>query len=379
MQSSNVEEQDVFFDSLCKIPIDSSPACGPVDEEQEPEFRKIESDFWKRDVMSVTERRKKFLIDMGLDEFFSSRLSSCFLETKECDQSVENAGLERVTESSVAVLDHHYAGQKDPVCCIRDLDGGKKFMIHDLGRDGLFSMLKEVGSNKLISLHEFETLLGLSHSVQKFMQKEAAPLGEKVDGGLNGRIKKPKQSWLRRFIPKRSLVGMCKNDLSVKNSELPCTIRAKVFRHKKKCMEFTALYMGQEIQAHEGVIRTMKFSTSGCYLASGGKDCVVRIWLLREAEASCKCSVVNGSCDFVDKVKDKSKLARKGIDSAPVVIPRKVFMIEETPLQELYGHTSDILDLSWSNSDVSNFSSPSSYILNTLLGSMKSCSYLHTF
>jgi hypothetical protein len=36
-----------------------------------------------------------------------------------------------------------------------------------------------------------------------------------------------------------------------------------------------------------------------------------------------------------------------------VVIPEKVFQIEETPLQEFHGHTSEILDLAWSDSNVS--------------------------
>ena len=356
MQSFSVEEEDVFFDSFDKTPVDSSPLCGLIEGEEELEIRKLDSEFWKKDLMSVRERRKRFLLGMGLDDFVSSPLD-CSPGTKECDQLVENMGLERITENSGAVLNslssHDDGGPKDPVCCIRDLDTGKKFIIHELGQDGVSSMLKEVNSNKLLSMHEFEALLGLSRTVQKFMLKESAPSGEKHDGDLNGRIEKPK-NWWRRFITKKPLVGMCKNDVSVKTSKLPRTIRAKVLRRKKKCLEFTALYMGQEIRAHKGVIRTMKFSSSGCYLASGGEDSVVRIWQVREAESSCKCSSANDSCEFVDKVEDrKLMLGRKGIDSAPVVIPKKVFMIDETPLQELHGHTADVLDLSWSNSDVS--------------------------
>jgi hypothetical protein len=38
---------------------------------------------------------------------------------------------------------------------------------------------------------------------------------------------------------------------------------------------------------------------------------------------------------------------------ASILIPDKVFHIEESPLQEFYGHSSDVLDLSWSNSNVS--------------------------
>ncbi|ONK57530.1 uncharacterized protein A4U43_C09F1440 [Asparagus officinalis] len=356
MQSFGAEEEeDVFFDSFDWTPVDSSPSGSTVDEEEEAGFGKLDSEIWKKDVMSVRERRKRFLVGMGLDEFVLSPLGGSS-GSEECNQPLENKGLERLTESSGAVSNSLSSscddeGPKDSVCCIRDLDSGKKFVIHDLGQDGLFSMLKEVGSNKLISLQEFESVLGLSCFVQKFMRKEVAHPGEKVDAGLNGRIEKPKK-WWKRYIPKRLLAGICKNDVSVKSSKLPRSIRAKVLRHKKKCLEFTALYMGQEIRAHKGAIRTMKFSTSGCYLASGGEDCVVRIWQVIEAEASCKCSIENGSCDFVDKIKDtKSMLGMKGIDAAPIVIPKKVFMIDEIPLQEFHGHTSDVLDLSWSNTD----------------------------
>ncbi|KAG6503973.1 hypothetical protein ZIOFF_036297 [Zingiber officinale] len=40
-------------------------------------------------------------------------------------------------------------------------------------------------------------------------------------------------------------------------------------------MEFTALYLGQEIQAHKGMITAMEFSPNGRYLTSGGEDCAV--------------------------------------------------------------------------------------------------------
>lgn len=358
MPSSSKEEEDVFFDSSDRTPVCSSPSFRVVDREQELGLTNFDSIFLKRDVMSVRERRKRFLLGMGLDELVSSPLR-CSTDTEGSDMFVDplldSPGSERVTESSGAVLDSLSSDddgeRNDPVCCIRDLNTGKKFVIHDLGQDGLFSMLKEVDTDKLITLQEFESVLGLSPSVQKFMRKETAVAGDKHDGGPNERIKKPK-SWWRRLIPKSPLAGMCKNDVSVKTSKLPKTIRAKVLRHKKKCLEFTALYMGQEIRAHKGAIRTMKFSASGCYLASGGEDCIVRIWQVRVVGSSCKCPSGNSCCELSDKVRDRrSILGRKGIDSAPVVIPKKVFTIDEMPLQELHGHTSDVLDLSWSNSD----------------------------
>ncbi|KAK8953629.1 hypothetical protein KSP40_PGU003402 [Platanthera guangdongensis] len=65
----------------------------------------------------------------------------------------------------------------------------------------------------------------------------------------------------------------------------------------------------------------------------------------------------DGSGKFTDKIDGgKSLFGRKGVNSAPIVIPKKCFRIMETPFQEFHGHTSDILDLSWYTSNVSLFS-----------------------
>ncbi|MCI16551.1 WD repeat-containing protein 44-like, partial [Trifolium medium] len=68
----------------------------------------------------------------------------------------------------------------------------------------------------------------------------------------------------------------------------------------------------------------MKFSPNGKYLASGGEDGVVRIWRIMS--------------------RDKSP--------SFIFLQKDIFQIDESPLQELFGHSSDILDLAWSNSDI---------------------------
>ncbi|XP_042455214.1 WD repeat-containing protein 44-like [Zingiber officinale] len=75
--------------------------------------------------------------------------------------------------------------------------------------------------------------------------------------------------------------------------------------------EITGFRMVQEIAAHKGLIRTMKLSPCGMYLATGGEDSVVRVWKVRELDD---------------------------------------LNVEGVPLHEYFGHTSDILDLSWSRS-----------------------------
>uniref|UniRef100_A0A7N0TST8 Uncharacterized protein n=1 Tax=Kalanchoe fedtschenkoi TaxID=63787 RepID=A0A7N0TST8_KALFE len=121
--------------------------------------------------------------------------------------------------------------------------------------------------------------------------------------------------------------------------QTPNMSQMKVHRNKKKCMEFSAVYAGQEIKAHKGFILTMKFSPDGQYLASGGQDGVVRIWRVTSKESCSKYSAP--VCDERSKTKFSS-----------VAVPDKVFAIDELPFQELYGHSGDILDLAWSNANL---------------------------
>ncbi|GMJ13611.1 hypothetical protein like AT5G24320 [Hibiscus trionum] len=140
--------------------------------------------------------------------------------------------------------------------------------------------------------------------------------------------------------------------------------RVKVRQSRKKTKELSALYKGQDIQAHEGTILTMKFSLDGQYLASAGEDGVVRVWQvvedqrcndldIPEEDPSCIYFTVNHLSElkplFVDKEKAGNlRSMRKTSDSACVIFPPKVFRILEKPLHEFHGHDGDILDLSWS-------------------------------
>ena len=58
----------------------------------------------------------------------------------------------------------------------------------------------------------------------------------------------------------------------------------KVHQPGKSYKEYTALHLCQEIQAHEGSIWTMKFSTDSRYLVSAGEDRVIHVWEVQECE-----------------------------------------------------------------------------------------------
>ncbi|RZR79984.1 hypothetical protein BHM03_00005865 [Ensete ventricosum] len=347
-----------FFDAYDEIrtSIDSSSSDNSLITDQVLELRRIDYELWMKEPMSVDDRRKRFFRGMGFDELVQSPVGrSMDAEDSTIRSSEEKMDAKRIMTTGGVVLNSlsspDVGEPADSFCCIKDLDSGRQFMVHEFGRDGFPIMFKEVGSEKLMTLQEFEIFLGLSQSVQKLSRKDVVLFREKTI--CNHDTKKSNYSnWWRSFTNRRQRVGASNYNVSVKKTRLTRSMRTKVHRYRKNCMDFTALYMGQEIQGHKGLIRTMKFSPSGRYLASGGEDCVIRIWQIIEAEDSCKCVATDGSSKFDGKVKGTKLVEGKASNVAPVFIPKRIFKIEESPLLELRGHTSDILDLSWSQSNV---------------------------
>ncbi|KAJ1270946.1 hypothetical protein BS78_06G090100 [Paspalum vaginatum] len=354
MPRSESDSDDIFFDAFEDIRSAREPSssedCSTSDEVSVSAPRKFEYEIWANEPMSVQERRQRFLKGMGFDEFVSARMDS-FQGHGEITSIDSVNDMDETTVSGHSSLDSSVFDNEsdlDGSSCIRDIDSGKRDIVHNGTDNSIADMLKEVGSNKVMSLLEFESLLGLSCSVQKLLRRgrSNSPARE-----TKGPKKKDVKSLWKKFMTKRSFGNICKYDVHVKNCTASVPTRTRVQHRKKNFLEFSAVYMDQEIRAHKGSIRVMKFSPSGWYLASGGEDCVVRIWQIIEVEASPKLYSGEDPYDKVEKVQVFKTNIGKGQNHALAVIPKKAFRIAETPLHEFHGHKSDILDITWSKSD----------------------------
>lgn len=358
-------EEDSFFDicaetgSLSDLGSDGSDACT----RNEISERALGYEFWTQDPESVDERRDRFLKWMGLNS--NCDRSDCSDERKTSTDRTRDDN-ETVLASSDAegnffsgrssqsfesneALELEEDAVEDPMYWkIRNLDNGSEFVADKLGKDGMLSRLREVGTNKIFTIEEFTRTLGSSSLVQQFLHRDM-----KGFSMVNTKTK------VRSLLQKLTVGTRHK----VTKPETG-TQRVRVQTSKKESKELSSLYTGQEFLAHEGSIITMKFSPCGQYLASAGKDGTVRIWRVIEDEMSKNFNVqdIDPSClyfslnhfsklaslnDNGEKISGM-KMMRKSSESACVVLPPKLFRIMEKPIHEFRGHTSEVLALSWS-------------------------------
>ncbi|KAL1536469.1 POC1 centriolar protein A-like [Salvia divinorum] len=272
------------------------------------EVENSDYDVWLREPQSVWERRRNFLSRMG---FF------------ECSSERDVVEVERVDEVSAGVNDS---------------------MLFERRRSN-----SEANCSLDYSL--LDSLDEMSLDVEEEAMSEKLACDEQcgVDReGLTVSKKKRVMSWFRSFTWKMKegyLSNVSKKSELVAEGKMA---RMRVEQSRKRCVECSAVYAGQVVQAHEGLIRVMRFSPDGQYLASGGVDGVVCIWHLTMEDASSKAE----ECCFGGHDMEGKPILRNGKSAlASVIIPDKMFRVEEAPLQRLKGHKADVLDLAWSTSN----------------------------
>ncbi|KAE8725285.1 histone-lysine N-methyltransferase ATXR6-like [Hibiscus syriacus] len=338
-------------------------------------------DVWINSPLSVEERRSKFLYWMR------SSLDRVSPENS-VDAPCWEGEFDRVVETSDAVLrtsgfEEEFFSSRFSISCWSndnfDLSGqsssGDKFVCRE-GNEGALLDVDEVqqvekasegwemSEGQFVTNKKSESPCLTSPSILPIRDNEVEKKNK-----LERIAKKVKNRWLGRLRSIYCMVDTLVEDNQLRRDEDDSILgtkvqRVKVHQSRKKTKELSALYKGQDIQAHEGAILTMKFSPDGQYLASAGEDGVVRVWQvvedkrcndldIPEIDPSCMYFTVNHLSElkplFVDKAKAGNlRSMRKTSDSACVIFPPKVFRILGKPLHEFHGHDGDILDLSWS-------------------------------
>ncbi|MBA0678074.1 hypothetical protein Goari_019440 [Gossypium aridum] len=310
MLSSYEGENDVFFDSLDCLLVEESLVAK----------HGLEYEIWINELQSVKERRASFLRSMDLVEFTESSRIKDVKRITECSGAVPSCSFLSVNngEGSIACCEREMTCQAIPL--VDESELGQSFALD-------------------IENERFSPTKGCE-------QKEAQAYLDECE--IN--TKKFKK-WWKHFLSTRK-GGETKRASKVSKHDIKVHKLNKMMvqPNKKGCMESTAIFMGQEIQAHTGFIWTMKFSPDGQYLATGGEEGVVRIWRVTSTDASSKPFIAEGG--LVRKMsKRKFGFGRKKFIPSPVVVPNKIFQIEELPMQEFHGHGCDVLDLAWSNAN----------------------------
>ncbi|XP_059305597.1 uncharacterized protein LOC132057152 isoform X1 [Lycium ferocissimum] len=279
---------------------------------------------------------------------------------------------------------------------IKNLDTGKEFIVKESNEQGMWNKLSDIQTGKQLTMDEFEKHVGYSPVVKELMRR--------VNGSRNHddeRKLSPNSYLSKRFRnSKRRGVALLKNIKGVAHSmsgkiidkerEQPVPEEQqkpnknsskwiKVRQHGKSCKEFTALHLCQEIRAHEGSIWTIRFSSDAHYLATAGEDTLIHIWEVQECEVMNNLAsaspvhptagspvhpIARSNSDrppmpetgyMTSERRKKGKVShKKKGNSIPeyVNVPETVFSLSEKPICTLKGHQDDVLDLSWSRSQL---------------------------
>ncbi|CAA0827446.1 Transducin/WD40 repeat-like superfamily protein [Striga hermonthica] len=347
--SSNCEESQ-YFDAVDQIIEEPELFCDDF-----PFITNREYDVWIHAPQSVKERRREFVRLMRLDSGEFERENSAEICETSKDAPFDIGDSRRIMETSGAVL-------RFP----EDEFSSSRWNTEDLGlrecRNGNsnFNGVNECIDDGTVERGQFESSSRFSPSVEQFVLREI-----KDNASATRMENKSKTSWLRKLRLMTCMAG--RSDFSRVYETRIQKIRV---RHSwRRSKEFSALFTGQDIEAHKGAIVAMKFSLDGKYLASAGEDKIVRIWQVVEDERlnmddidipdldpSCVYFSANNLSETgpltveTDKIsKSKSSGFRRMRESACVVFPPKVFRIHEKPLHVFEGHEGEILDLSWSH------------------------------
>jgi WD repeat-containing protein 44 len=298
-------------------------------------------------------------------------------------------------------------------CRIRNLDDGTEF---EVGEEVHEEVVREVGTGRQLTLEEFELCIGRSPIVTELMRRATTTTTTTASSSPSDRAapasnkprRKPGGGWLRgirhlaaygrhgggaeeRDMDKEKKEARCLSSAthdSLDGGSGSCSVgRVRVRQYGKACKELTGLFMTQELPAHSGSVWCINFTLDGRYLATAGEDRVIHVWEVSEGErkgellgegsvmkenggggcspflavvgngspeiAALSLTCADGDGGYADKKRrPRKQSSRKSVGSDHLVVPECVFGFRDKPVCSLLGHAADVLDLSWSKSQV---------------------------
>ncbi|VVB17349.1 unnamed protein product [Arabis nemorensis] len=365
------DEESRFFDAYEEI-----ASCSTAIEYDESPSSSIPIDFqyhvWIKSPGNAEERREKFLNWMGVSSVTQTHHESGNVDHRFSSSVSESAVLRSLKsddEFSSCRCDSSLFSPRENVDRIVQESFCKEEVVGDVS-SGM--VLRDLGFVDDISssLCSGSPVSGLTDRILEENSEAVepkSPISAAEHRDVGGIMKRVKDIWLSRLnkVRNKHKSGDHAGEVADFGSRIE---RVKVKEYKKEAKELSALFKGQEIQAHEGAILAMKFSPDGRYLASAGEDGVLRVWSIVEDERCEEHDVpkIDPSCIYfeVSKLSELRPVAvekdgitgslmspRKTTESACVIIPPKIFRILDKPVHEFHGHSGDILDISWSNNN----------------------------
>ncbi|KAK9720053.1 WD domain, G-beta repeat [Popillia japonica] len=133
-------------------------------------------------------------------------------------------------------------------------------------------------------------------------------------------------------------------------------IKLKASNSHKGPYEFEKIQHLQEFNEHEGPIWCMKFSSCGRLLATAGQDKVLRIWIIKNAFTFFQDMRTKYNAEKVSPTPSQESLvSHHSTESSNFAVLEAVnaeeagkFIFMPKPFCTYSGHTSDLLDVSWS-------------------------------
>ncbi|KAK1428973.1 hypothetical protein QVD17_17814 [Tagetes erecta] len=316
--------------------------------------------------------------------------------------------LDKSTSNTNNKKNEQHSAQLDSFYLIKNLDTGNEFVVKEFNDEGMWNKVSDLQTGKQLTMDEFEHTVGHSPVVKELMRRTS----RKRNGNINSKLamtnsylsksfrnsKKKGAAFLKNLKGSMSgskttekekdeshvttnttttattidtssslsssqhKTGHVEDIASNDNNSKSEWVKAKAYGKSSK--EFSALHLCQKIEAHDGSIWTMKFSFDGQYLASGGEDKVIYVWQVQECDVKSMRSGEDKGSSTPDnrpplpdnptvEKKKKSKNSKKKSEVPEYVkVPESMFGLSEKPVCTFSGHQDDVLDLSWSRSQL---------------------------